>query len=103
MAPGLHPSLTTLSEGGKEGDGRRTQYVILIVSKSHRRSEFENSWKKGRRGGEDLSLPDVYNKGTISLAPAGDGHGGVLSAERDRDCEVIDGEWRRSPPFKGSL
>ena len=69
MAPGLHPSLTTLSEGGKEGDGRRTQYVILIVSKSHRRSEFENSWKKGRRGGEDLSLLDVYNKGTISPLP----------------------------------
>ena len=70
MAPGWPPPFLNYTVGEKEGERerRRTQYVILIVSKSHRRSEFENSWKKGRRG-EDLSLPDVYNKGTISPLP----------------------------------
>ena len=69
MAPGWPPPFLNYTVGEKkEGGRRRTQYVILIVSKSHRRSEFENSWKKGRRG-EDLSLPDVYNKGTISPLP----------------------------------
>ena len=69
MAPGWPPPFLNYTVGEKEGGRRQTQYVILIVSKSHRRSEFENSWKKGRRGGEDLSLPDVYNKGTISPLP----------------------------------
>lgn len=43
----------------------------------------------------------MYNKGAISpLLFLWRRRGGAISANRDRDRKVIDGEWSRSPPFR---